>query len=100
MNQDAVLVGLLVILLPALNWWQNRRIAKATAAKAEKAAGLLAANTTVANDKLDEIHMLVNSRLSDALQTIEDLKALLLLVISAEVAGDDPRVKDAITKNS
>jgi hypothetical protein len=46
--------------------------------------------------KLKEIHKLVNSRLSEALQTIEDLKGLLLQNKSA----DDPRIKQAIAKNS
>ena len=63
-----------------------------------KAAMLL--NTNVSNDKLDEIHTLVNSRLSDALATIEDLKALLLLALSAAISPEDPRVQEAIAKNS
>jgi hypothetical protein len=46
--------------------------------------------------KLHQIHRLVNSRLSEALQTIEDLKGLLL----QERSADDPRIKQAITKNS
>jgi hypothetical protein len=62
--------GLIVVLVSALAWWQNR--------------------------KLNEIHRLVNSRLSEALQTIEDLKGLLLQNRST----DDPRIKRAITKNS
>jgi predicted PurR-regulated permease PerM len=46
--------------------------------------------------KLHQIHRLVNSRLSQALQTIEDLKGLLLENRSA----DDPQIKQAIRKNS
>jgi predicted PurR-regulated permease PerM len=46
--------------------------------------------------KLNQIHKLVNSRLSEALQTIEDLKGLLL----EPMAPQDPRIKQAITKNS
>lgn len=65
-----IAVGMLIALVSVLAWWQNR--------------------------KLDEIHKLVNSRLSEALQTIEDLKGLLLENRSA----DDPRITQAITKNS
>ena len=85
-----------MIIAVVLNLWQMRRVARA----AEVAKALLATNTAVANDKLDEIHVLVNSRLSDALQTIEDLKALLLLALSETISPDDPRVRDAITKHS
>jgi hypothetical protein len=46
--------------------------------------------------RLNEIHKLVNSRLSEALQTIEDLKGLLL----EPMAAQDPRIKQAIAKNS
>lgn len=46
--------------------------------------------------KLNEIHKLVNSRLSEALQTIEDLKGMLLERLDAE----DPRINRAIAKNS
>lgn len=61
---------IVVVLVAALAWWLNR--------------------------KLDEIHKLVNSRLSEALQTIEDLKGLLLENRSV----DDPQITQAITKNS
>jgi hypothetical protein len=46
--------------------------------------------------KLNQIHKLVNSRLSEALQTIEDLKGLLVDPMST----DDARIKRAIAKNS
>jgi hypothetical protein len=71
---SAVLVAFIAILVPLLNWWQAR--------------------------KLDVIHNLVNARLSDALQAIEDLKALLLLVLSGEISAEDPRVKEAISRNN
>jgi hypothetical protein len=77
------------ILLPTLNWWQSRSIARGVAAKVEEVAD-------EQNVVLEEIHLLVNSRLSEALKTIEDLKGLLVLALSA----DDPRVKKAIAKNS
>jgi CHASE3 domain sensor protein len=65
-----LVAGLMALFVLALAWWQNR--------------------------KLNQIHKLVNSRLSEALQTIEDLKGLLLQNRTA----DDPRIKRAITKNS
>lgn len=70
MNVDfSLVVGMLIVVfVSALAWQQNR--------------------------KLDEIHRLVNSRLSKALQTIEDLKGLLVEKPS------DARIKLAITKNS
>lgn len=92
----AVGLSTVVIIAVLLNLWQIQRVAK----DAERAKVLLACNTAEANEKLDEIHGLVNSRLSDALQTIEDLKALLLLALSEAISPDDPRVKDAIAKNS
>lgn len=92
----ALALASIVIAAVLLNLWQLRRAIKA----AEVAKRLLAANNAVADKKLDEIHGLVNSRLSDALQTIEDLKALLLLALSAAISPDDPRVRDAIAKNS
>jgi hypothetical protein len=46
--------------------------------------------------KLHQIHRLVNSRLSEALQTIEDLKGLLLENLNA----NDPRITKAIKKNN
>lgn len=92
----AIALSAIVIAAVLLNLWHMRRVAKA----ADVAKRLLAANTAVANKKLDEIHGLVNSRLSDALQTIEDLKALLLLALSETISPDDPRVKEAIEKRS
>jgi hypothetical protein len=71
---SVVLVAFIAIVVPLLNWWQGR--------------------------KLDVIHNLVNARLSDALQAIEDLKALLLLVLSGEISAEDPRVKEAISRNN
>jgi hypothetical protein len=71
---SVVLVAFIAILVPLFNWWQGR--------------------------KLDVIHNLVNARLSDALQAIEDLKALLLLVLSGEISAEDPRVKEAISRNN
>jgi len=66
-----IVAGMLIVaIILALAWWQNR--------------------------KLDQIHKLVNSRLSEALQTIEDLKGLLLQNRNA----DDPRIKQAIAKNN
>lgn len=102
---DISIVVIFVLLL--INWFQYIRIASnmkqnamVTAKRAEEAKQLLASNTLVANDQLQEIHKLVNSRLHEALTTIEALKALLLLVIRAEIAADDPRVQDAIAKIS
>jgi hypothetical protein len=112
-NVAVVLVALIAIIVPVLNWWQNRGIALKVDGVTSKVAGVtdkanaaekqMADNHAVQQEQLrqlHQIHVLVNSRLSDALQTIEALKALLLLVISAEVAADDPRVKAAIAKNS
>lgn len=86
---SAVIAGL-------LNWRQMlamRQTVEATKIR-------LASDNEVANHKLDEIHGLVNSRLTDALKTIEDLKALLLLALSETISRDDPRIKDAIEKRS
>lgn len=95
-----VVVIVLAIVVPIVNWWQNRGIAREVAVKAQLAAYKADQAVAEQNDQLTQIHKLVNSRLSDALKTIEDLKALLLMVIRAEVAADDPRVKEAIAKNS
>lgn len=71
MSTGFIVAGMLIVaIILALAWWQNR--------------------------KLDQIHKLVNSRLSEALQTIEDLKGLLLQNRNA----DDPRIKQAIAKNN
>ena len=91
-----IIAMLLVVVVLIVNWRQNRHVLQI----ASEAAKLLATNTTIANDKLDEIHALVNSRLHDALDTIEDLKALLLLALSSVVSVDDPRVIKAIEKRS
>jgi hypothetical protein len=103
-NISIVLVALIAIIVPVLNWWQNRGIARHVAAKVtergDEATKLLAANTEQQNIKLDEIHVLVNSRLSEALETIEELKALLLLALSAAISPEDPRIQDAIAKQS
>jgi hypothetical protein len=65
----AALTGMIVL---ALNWWQRRIIAQQVAAKVEAVA-------TGQSKKLKGIHRLVVSyTLSDALQTIEDLKTRLL----------------------
>jgi hypothetical protein len=58
--------------------------------------GVLTFTVPVLLWKLNQIHKLVNSRLSEALQTIEDLKGLLL----EPMATQDPRIKQAIAKNS
>jgi cell division protein FtsB len=100
LDNSVVVLALTGVVLLVLNWWQNRGIAKQVAIKAQQAAYKAEEAVAAQNVELEAIHKLVNSRLSDALNTIEDLKALLLLVISAEVAADDPRVQAAIAKNS
>lgn len=84
-----LLVALVAAILPVLNWCQNRSITKQ-----------IAVHVAAQNEKLEVIHTLVNSRLSDALQTIEDLKGLLWLAVSGPLSPDDPRVQSAISKKS
>ncbi len=92
---ENAIFGLMVVALASIIWLEYRIIRQA-----KRATELLVSNTKSSNIQLNQIHKLVNSRLSEALQTIEDLKALLLLIIKAEVAADDPRIREAIAKNS
>jgi hypothetical protein len=100
LDVSVVVFALTGAVLLLLNWVQNRGIAKHVAVKAQVAAYKAEEAVAAQNRELAAIHTLVNSRLSDALQTIEDLKALLLMVIRAEVAADDPRVQELLAKNS
>jgi hypothetical protein len=70
MDVNSVLLMVLLVVVLLISWWLSR--------------------------KLWEIHRLVNSRLSEALQTIEDLKGLLV----EDLDTQNPRIKQAIAKNS
>ena len=84
-----VFIALLIIVVALINSWHTRVIAKRLARTVE-------INTENHNRKLDDIYKVADGRLSDALQTIEDLKALLIL----QVPPNDPRIKQAVQKNS
>lgn len=105
---DAVFLALIAaIIVPimgtAVKWFQDRDIAKrseanaaAAAVKVEEARKALAASTANVDHKLDNIHTLVNSQLTEAVERfkqalleIADLKKLL-----ARIAPNDPRVKE------
>ena len=77
-----------------LNLWHMRMVGVA----ANTAKDLLAQNTAVANDKLDDIRDLVNGSHHEALQTIRELKALLLLALSEYISPDDPRIKEVLAR--
>jgi hypothetical protein len=73
---------------------QDARIAEGAAEQRERAAekvALVAETSKKSDEKLDVIHDLVNSRLSDAI-TMINLMAALLDVL----APNDPRVKDLL----
>lgn len=92
---SGVLVALIGIIVPMttllIKYVQDRRIAEAARARA---AGV--------DEKLDGIHRLVNSQLSDAVNrfnealiVIDELKQMLILL-----APDDPRVQAIAGRNS
>ena len=102
-NIALVAVTLIGIVVPVLKWWDDRRARKEVAAQAvlvvkvaEQAAervaevkvALGAANENT-NTQLKEIHTLVNSRLTKAIEL-----AGALMTILRDVAPNDQRVKD------
>jgi hypothetical protein len=114
-NIALVAVTLIGIVVPVLKWLDDRsnrreqakreakvaELAAVVAKKVEETKQDLQANTTNVNGKLDTIHNLVNSQLTeaverfkDALKTIEELKALL-----KEKLPDDPRVQSIVQKH-
>jgi hypothetical protein len=88
-NLSTGVVVLTLIVVQLLNWWHTRVIAKLLALTVEAAA-------KTQTYKLDQIYKVADGRLSEALQTIEDLKALLVEGLDAQ----SPRIKQAIAKNS
>lgn len=89
-TQAVVFLSLLMIIVALCNWWLNRSIAKRVAL----AVGIAA---EIQNQKLAEIYKVADGRLSDALQTIEDLKLLLVRPRTTAVEED---ITEAIAKNN
>ena len=85
---DPNLLAVLIIAIALFNWWHTKTIAKRVALAVELA-------NSIQNQKLADIYRVADGRHADALQTIEDLKALLV-----KLCPDDPRVKEAIGKNN
>lgn len=88
MDPNLALAGL-IIAVALFNRWQTRIIARQLALTVETA-------TKAQNDKLEAIYKVADGRFSEALQTIEDLKGLLVQGLDAQ----DPRVREAIGRNS
>jgi hypothetical protein len=82
-------LAVLIIAVALFNWWHTATIAKRLALTVEVA-------TKAQNAKLDAIYRVADGRLSEALQTIEDLKGMLLEGLGTQ----HPRIKQAIAKNS
>jgi hypothetical protein len=88
MDPNLALAGLIIAVALA-NWWNTKATAKRLALAVERAAA-------IQNQKLADIYRVADGRYADALQTIEDLKGLLVEGLDAQ----NPRIKQAIVKNS
>ena len=97
----ATILTPLVLALLAILTEKARRDAVSAAMKAERAAseaaratnrveGTLSASTERTTEKLDEIHVLVNSRLTEALAKIDRLEARLHGLTGEEPTGEPP----------
>ncbi|HXH92621.1 MAG TPA: hypothetical protein VNN25_13650 [Thermoanaerobaculia bacterium] len=73
----AVIVGAFAFVGPLILKRQDYKRQDAVADRVKEAAELLATTSTVTQEKLDEIHVLVNSRLTAALDEIAALRAYL-----------------------
>ena len=73
----AVIVGAFAFAGPLILKRQDYKRQDAVADRVKEAAELLATTSTVTQEKLDEIHVLVNSRLTAALDEIAALRAYL-----------------------
>jgi hypothetical protein len=105
-NIALVAVTLIGIVVPVLKWLDDRsnrreqakreakvaELAAVVAKKVEETKQDLQANTTNVNGKLDTIHNLVNSQLTEAVERFK--KALL-----KEKLPDDPRVQSIVQKH-
>jgi hypothetical protein len=70
-------------------WIANRNANRANKASA-KAAELLAAESKSTNEKLTDIHALVNSRLTEALAYVHELEILLRDLTGRPIKGEPP----------
>jgi hypothetical protein len=73
----ALIVAVFGFLGPMLLKRQDYKRQDEVAKRVKEAADLLASSTTVTQEKLEEIHILVNSRLTDALNEITRLREYL-----------------------
>ena len=73
----AFIVGAFAFAGPLLLKRQDYKRQDEVAERVKEAADLLAATSTVTQEKLDEIHVLVNSRLTAALEEIATLRTYL-----------------------
>ena len=98
-NTSLVLVAIVGIIVPILTllvkFIQDRGIARdaraaatAAGAKVAEVRADLVASSAITDRKLEQIHLLVNSRLTKLLEINEELRALL-----REWAPNDPRVR-------
>lgn len=85
----AFLTPVAVIVSFCLNWWDSRKKAGALAEKTEAVAAAVASEVKsaaeIAEVKLDGIHVLVNSRLTEALERIKALEDKLGLAPGEKV---------------
>ena len=73
----ALIVGAFAFAGPLLLKRQDYKRQDEVARRAEEVAKLLASSSSVTQEKLDQIHILVNQRLTDALAEIAALRAYL-----------------------
>lgn len=92
-NTKDVLVAAMAVLTPFVVWLIGRQ-AKKSADKAvvaaERVEETLAISTADATQRLDSIHVLVNSRLTEALAKIDRLEARLYDITGEAPTGEPP----------
>lgn len=90
---QVIALGWLGVQQKAVGWQANVNAVKATHA-AERVETRLAYTTNITSDKLETIHTLVNSRLTEALAKIDRLEAKLYGLTGEEPTGEPPALPD------
>ena len=85
-----VLAPILLAIVVHLTGRQAKRSADKATVAAERVEATLAVSDAQTTHKLNEIHILVNSRLSEALAKIDRLEAKLFAVTGETPTGEPP----------